>query len=114
MGGGGRGGDEQLAALTARYGAIGGTFPLRAITEAQVAAIADNLGDGYTVEVGYKHVAPFVEDGVAALADKSVDRIVGLVLAPHYSALSVGEYARRASHAAAARTVVVGVICTCD
>jgi ferrochelatase len=101
---------EQVADLAARYDAIGGTFPLRAITDAQVARIAAALGDGYAVEVGYKHAAPFVEDGVAALAARGVERIVGLVLAPHYSAASVGEYAERASHAGAAAGVDVDVI----
>ncbi|HEX2119779.1 MAG TPA: ferrochelatase, partial [Acidimicrobiales bacterium] len=44
---------------------------------------------------------PFIEDGVAALAGAGVRGIVGLVLAPHYSVLSVGEYATRAESAAA-------------
>ena len=101
---------EQLAGLVARYDAIGGTFPLRAITEAQVARIAAALGDEYAVEVGYKHAEPLVEAGVATLAARGVERVVGLVLAPHYSALSVGEYARRASHAGQAGGVVVDVI----
>jgi protoporphyrin/coproporphyrin ferrochelatase len=48
-----------------------------------------------------KHAPPFIEDGVAALAASGVTRIVGLVLAPHYSVLSVGEYATRAEAAAA-------------
>jgi len=58
------------------------------------------LGDGFLVELGMKHAPPFIEDGVAALAAAGVTRIVGLVLAPHYSALSVGDYARRAEAAA--------------
>lgn len=92
---------EQLADLTARYDAIGGTFPLRAITERQAAALQRELGDGYLVALGLKHAAPFVEDGVAELAAAGCERVVGLVLAPHYSALSVGEYARRAAEAGA-------------
>ena len=91
---------EQLADLRRRYDAIGGTSPLLARTEEQAAGIQAALGDGYLVELGMKHAAPFVEDGVAALAKAGVDRIVGLVLAPHYSALSVGEYEKRAKAAA--------------
>jgi ferrochelatase len=100
--------DEQLADLTARYDAIGGTFPLREITARQVAALQERLGDGYAVALGQKHAAPTIEDGVAALA--RTERIVGLVLAPHYSALSVGEYARRAAVAAAEHRVEVRTI----
>ena len=90
---------EQLADLQRRYDAIGGVSPLRARTQAQADAIQRQLGDGYVVALGQKHAAPYIEDGVAALIDAGVARIVGLVLAPHYSALSVGEYAERAGKA---------------
>ena len=91
---------EQLDELRGRYAAIGGTSPLLARTREQRAGVQAALGDGYRVELGMKHAPPFVEDGVAALADAGVARIVGMVLAPHYSALSVGEYAARAAAAA--------------
>ncbi|MDQ6725503.1 MAG: ferrochelatase [Actinomycetota bacterium] len=92
---------ELLADLRRRYDAIGGTSPLLERTQEQAAGIQAALGDGYHVELGMKHAPPFVEDGVAALAAAGVRRIVGLVLAPHYSALSVGEYATRATATAA-------------
>jgi ferrochelatase len=86
---------EQLAELTARYDAIGGTFPLREITAAQVDGLRRELG--WVVELGQKHAAPTIEDGVAALAAQGVTHAVGLVLAPHYSAVSIGAYAARAA-----------------
>ena len=92
---------ELLADLRRRYDAIGGSSPLRERTEAQAAAVQAALGTGFTVHLGMKHSPPFVEDGVAALAAAGVRRAVGLVLAPHYSALSVGEYVERARKAAA-------------
>lgn len=88
---------EQLADLRRRYDAIGGTSPLLARTREQAAGIQAALGDGFLVELGMKHAAPFIEDGVAALVKVGVAGIVGLVLAPHYSVLSVGEYAERAA-----------------
>ena len=97
---------EAVADLQRRYEAIGGTSPLRAITEAQRARIADALGEGWVVEVGMKHAAPFVEDAVSSLESKGVERIVGVVLAPHYSRGSVGEYVERVK---ATSTVPVGV-----
>lgn len=84
----------QVAELRGRYEAIGGS-PLRAITAAQAARIAASLGDGFAVELGMKHAAPFVEDAVAALVRAGVERVVGVVLAPHYSRGSVGEYVAR-------------------
>jgi ferrochelatase len=89
---------EQLADLRRRYDAVGGISTLRARTDAQARAIADALPAGVPLALGMKHAPPFIEDGLAALGD--VDRIVGIVLAPHYSAMSVGEYVERAREAA--------------
>ncbi|MEZ5143041.1 MAG: protoporphyrinogen oxidase [Acidimicrobiales bacterium] len=95
----------QLAELTARYEAIGGVSPLAARTEAQRAAVQEALdrraGPGsFRAVLGQKHAAPFIEDGVAELVDDGVDAIVGLVLAPHFSGFSVGQYHERARTAA--------------
>ena len=96
---------EQLADLVRRYDAIGGTSPLLERTRAQVDAIAAALErrspGTYRVALGMKHAAPFVEDAVASLAAGGVDDVVALVLAPHYSRLSVGEYHERVAKAAA-------------
>ena len=103
---------ELLADLVRRYDALGGTFPLRAITDAQVDAITASLGQrgDYVVKLGTKHSAPKVEDGVHALADEGVDRVVGLVLAPHFSRFSIGEYADRAAKAGAERGLTVDTV----
>jgi len=92
---------EQLADLQRRYDAIGGISPLAQRTEAQRAALAAALearmpGE-FEVVLGQKHAAPFVEDAVRALAGAGITRTVGLVLAPHYSAFSVGQYHQRAA-----------------
>jgi protoporphyrin/coproporphyrin ferrochelatase len=104
--------DEQLADLTGRYAAIGGVSPLAERTRHQARAIASALGDGsgrWTVALGNKHAPPFVEDAVAELAGTRAD-IVGLVLAPHYSRGSVGEYHERAAAAAGERGIAyVGI-----
>ena len=103
---------ELLADLVRRYDALGGTFPLREITDRQVAALATELGDGFTVALGTKHSVPKIEDGVRELAGHGVDRAVGLVLAPHYSAFSVGEYAARAAEAGRECGLVVDTVDT--
>lgn len=95
---------EQLAELTARYAAIGGISPLAQRTRAQLDGIAAALDDAepgrFVVRLGQKHAAPFIEDAVAELAAAGVERIVGVVLAPHYSGFSVGQYNARAAEAA--------------
>lgn len=87
---------EQLDELRTRYDTIGGVSPLRRITEAQCRRLADALGPDYHVQLGYKHSPPFIEEAVRALAEP----IVGVVLAPHFSRGSVGEYLERLAHPA--------------
>lgn len=60
--------------------------------------------------LGNKHAPPFVEDAVAALASSGCRSAVGLVLAPHYSRASVGDYTGRAAAAGAANGVEVTTI----
>ncbi|MCU1499488.1 MAG: ferrochelatase [Acidimicrobiales bacterium] len=96
---------EQLDNLQRRYDALGGISTLAARTRDQIAGLTEALEErapgGFVVALGQKHAAPFIEDGVAALAEAGVDRIVGLVLAPHYSGFSVGQYHERAGETAA-------------
>lgn len=104
----------QLADLQRRYDALGGVSPLAQRTEAQRAAIAAALearsSSGYRVVLGQKHAAPFIEDAVTMLADEGVTRMVGLVLAPHYSGFSVGEYQKRLAEAGAERGMATAAI----
>lgn len=96
---------EALAELERRYDAIGGRSPLQEITGAQAEALELELrrrGGDWQVVVGMKHSPPFLEDAVRQLAEGGVTQAVGLVLAPHFSQLSVGEYIERAERARAA------------
>lgn len=104
---------EQLAELVGRYEALGGTSPLAANTAAQVSALESALDrldpERWVVTLGQKHAEPFIEDGVEQLVESGVDSIVGLVLAPHYSRASVGEYHRRATETVADRVRYSGI-----
>ncbi len=95
---------EQLADLIARYDAIGGISPLAARTEAQRDALQSALDaiapDTYEVVLGLKHAAPMIETAVNELAARGFQHIIGLVLAPHYSSYSIGQYMGRARAAA--------------
>ena len=111
--------DEQLADLVARYEAIAPPgsdilSPLAARTEAQrdaLQAALDAIIPGrYQVALGLKHAAPMIEDTVADFAAQGFRRLVGLVLAPHYSSYSIGQYIDRARTAAEPHGIeVVGV-----
>ena len=102
---------EQLADLIARYDAIGGISPLAARTEAQRDALQSALDaiapDTYEVVLGLKHAAPMIETAVNDLAARGFQHIIGLVLAPHYSSFSIGQYMGRARAAAEPHGVTV-------
>ncbi|MEA2453123.1 MAG: protoporphyrin/coproporphyrin ferrochelatase [Actinomycetota bacterium] len=91
--------EELLEELTQRYRAIGGHSPLLEITRAQAGGIQERVDD-ITCYVGQKHAAPFIPDALRQIAADGIDDVVGLVLAPHYSSMSVGDYERRAREAA--------------
>jgi ferrochelatase len=105
---------EQLADLTARYEALGGISPLTERTEAQRAALSaaleERMPGRWTVVLGQKHATPFIEDAAVELAAGGVSDAVGLVLAPHYSRSSIGEYQRRAAEAGDAHGVDVHAV----
>ncbi|NGM84539.1 ferrochelatase [Paenibacillus sp. 7124] len=95
---------EQLKELKGRYEAIaGGVFPLREHTDRQTGALQEALNRDnedkaieYICFQGLKHAHPFIEDGVQRLAESGIHYAVGIVLAPHYSVMSVGSYIKRA------------------
>jgi protoporphyrin/coproporphyrin ferrochelatase len=93
--------DEAVEELTERYRRIGGRSPLDEISERQRAALERELG--LPVYVGMKHWRPRIADAVEAALANDAERIVGIVLAPHYSALSIAGYRERLESALAGR-----------
>ncbi len=100
---------ERLENLVARYRALGieGSNPLNAITEATRAALQAELG--IPVLTGMKHWRPRIADAAEAALAAGATRLLGLVLAPHYSRLSIAGYRRLLDEAVAARAEVVFV-----
>lgn len=86
-----------LKELQDRYAAIGGTTPLRKITEEQAKQLEKRLG--IPVYIGMKHWHPYIKETVEQLAKAGIKKIVALVLAPHYSIMSIGDYKNRLSKA---------------
>lgn len=96
--------DEALQDLINRYDAIGGLSPLKKLTEDQAAALQRELDviqpGHFQVFLGLKHATPFVEEAVAEVAAQGFKKIVGIVLAPHFSSYSIGQYMGRVRDAA--------------
>lgn len=87
----------QLEELVNRYRMIGGVSPLTEITRKQADGLqqllnSDDTGAEYRVYTGMKHTHPFIDDTVKQMVEDGIKEAVGIVLAPHYSAMSVGSY----------------------
>jgi len=96
---------EAIDELTERYRRIGGRSPLDEITEAQRAALESELR--VPVFVGMKHWRPRIAEAVEAALAEGADMLIGLVLAPHYSRLSIAGYAERLEQALQGRGELV-------
>jgi ferrochelatase len=89
---------RHLAELRDRYAAIDNVFPLLDTTRAQAAGLVDRLnGDGATYRpyLGMKHSAPSISEAVARMRDDGIERALGIVMAPHWSGMSVETYVER-------------------
>jgi ferrochelatase len=86
---------EVLAEITESYRAIGGSSPILDVSRRQVDAVAEQLSDGYRCYLGMRHWAPWIEEVVGEMVDDGVTHAVSLVLAPHFSAMSVARYQQK-------------------
>ncbi|TMM06936.1 MAG: ferrochelatase [Actinobacteria bacterium] len=97
---------EHLAELRSRYAAIGDRFPLLEITRAQSAGLEAALNrvevGRFRCYLGMKHSPPWIADSVAQMRADGIERGVGIVMAPHWSAMSIPTYAERVEAAVAA------------
>jgi protoporphyrin/coproporphyrin ferrochelatase len=93
---GGRPTSPQLVQeIRERYAKIGGRSPILELTRAQAAAVARALGDGFGAYVGMRHWHPYIRETVDDIVRAGHRRLVGIVMAPHYSSMSVGAYEKR-------------------
>jgi protoporphyrin/coproporphyrin ferrochelatase len=100
---------EHLADLIDRYARLGidDSSPLNAITEDTRAALERELG--IPVFTGMKHWTPRIADAADAAVATGADTVAGLVLAPHYSALSIKGYREQLEQALAGRAALTFV-----
>jgi ferrochelatase len=84
-----------LEEITENYRAIGGRSPLLDVSRRQVDALAGELGPDFRCYLGMRHWSPWIEDVVGDMAEDGIDDAVSLVLAPHFSAMSVGRYQQK-------------------
>ena len=93
---------EIIHEVRERYREIGGRSPIREQTQAQAEAIESALnvaGQYFKAFVGMRHWHPYIKDALEDMRSHGIERAVGLVMAPHYSRMSIGAYYKKIEEA---------------
>jgi ferrochelatase len=85
--------------MQSRYRAIGGRSPILEHTRAQAVRLGTCLREADSplpVYIGMRHWHPYIGAAFDRMRADGITEVVGLVMAPHYSSMSVGAYFRSA------------------
>lgn len=92
---------ELIEEISENYRKIGGKSPILELTRQQAVALEKELNrqGNYKVYIGMRHWSPWIKDAVEQMIKDGVEQAVALVLAPHYSSMSIGKYFKRLDEA---------------
>jgi ferrochelatase len=93
---------EIIQEVRERYREIGGRSPILEQTQAQAAALESALntnGQEFKAFVGMRHWHPYIKDTLAEMQAQGIQRAIGLVMAPHYSRMSIQAYFKKIGEA---------------
>ena len=93
---------EIIHEVRERYRKIGGSSPILEQTQAQADALEAALTTSdkdFKVFVGMRHWHPYIKDTLAKMHSQGIERAIGLVMAPHYSRMSIGAYYKKVEEA---------------
>ncbi|HLF88317.1 MAG TPA: ferrochelatase [Anaerolineales bacterium] len=82
-----------LEEITNNYRQIGGKSPLLELTRQQMEAISSHFDPAlFRFYIGMRHWSPWIEETVRDMIEDGITRAVSVVMAPHYSKLSIAKY----------------------
>ena len=93
---------EIIHEVRERYREIGGRSPILEQTQAQAEALEFALntnGQEFKAFVGMRHWHPYIKDTLAEMQAQGIQHAVGLVMAPHYSRMSIEAYLKKIEEA---------------
>ena len=93
---------EIIHEVRERYREIGGGSPILEQTREQASALEAALntdGQEFKAFVGMRHWHPYIKDTLAEIQAQGIEKTVGLVMAPHYSKMSIEAYFKKAAEA---------------
>jgi ferrochelatase len=86
--------EEFVEEFKHRYSLIGGS-PLTTLTYRQAKKTGEVLqrrGYDIAVYVGMRHWSPWIKDAIGQMYLHGIEEAVAIVMAPHYSSMSIGKY----------------------
>ena len=93
---------EVIREVRERYRQIGGRSPILEQTQAQAAALETALNASeanFKAFVGMRHWHPYIKDTLQEMQAQGIRGAVGLVMAPHYSRMSIEAYFQKIAEA---------------
>lgn len=86
--------------ISRNYRLIGGSSPLLELTLEATNAVMDLLNPPDKPQIfkpylGMRHWAPWIEETVGEMIEDGITRSVSIVLAPHYSGMSIAKYQKK-------------------
>lgn len=97
---------ELVEEIKERYRVTGGKTPVLGIMREVARKLEEKLngpgGERYRVYVGFRHWHPYIKEAYADLLDERPEQLIGVCMAPQYSAMSVGAYIKKVEEARAA------------
>jgi ferrochelatase len=97
---------ELIEEIRERYKLTGGKSPVLAIMREVARLLEQKLNaagtETFRVYIGMRHWHPYIKDAYAELMGGRPDRLIGICMAPQYSALSIGAYVKKVEEARAA------------
>ncbi len=88
---------ELVEEIRERYRATGGRSPVLDITRELAAKLEARRA--VRVFVGLRHWHPFIAEAWAEVVEYAPDRVIGICMAPQYSAMTVGKYLEKLADA---------------
>jgi ferrochelatase len=89
---------EIIHEVRERYRQIGGRSPILERTRDQAQALEAALnsnGARFKAFVGMRHWHPFIDQSLADMSAAGIEKAIAIVMAPHYSRLSIGAYIKK-------------------
>jgi protoporphyrin/coproporphyrin ferrochelatase len=111
---------ELVEEIRHRYAAIGGRSPLLEVTRRQAQEVENELNrrsggaQRFRTYVGMRHWSPRILQAVEEMQADGIQQAVTLVMAPHYSEMSIAVYLRRLQEALQATGAKIEILSVYD